>query len=86
VAVPTRTCIGCRRKAPKEELVRIVRARGGEVVLDRSGHAPGRGAYVCNVGCLSQVVRRRGVGRHLRADVEVAQLESLIEELDAWRR
>ena len=75
VAQPTRTCIGCRRKAPKDELVRIVRAAGGRGRVDPAGRAPGRGAYVCNVGCLSQAVRRRRVGRHLRAAVEAAQLE-----------
>ena len=45
--VPIRTCTGCREEHPKRELVRVVRTPGGPVVVDLSGKAPGRGAYVC---------------------------------------
>ncbi|MCE5259072.1 MAG: YlxR family protein [Chloroflexi bacterium] len=44
---PQRTCIGCRQVKPKRELVRIVRTPAGEVLLDPTGKAAGRGAYVC---------------------------------------
>ena len=42
---PIRTCLGCRRRRPKEEMLRLVRAADGRVRVD--GIAPGRGAYVC---------------------------------------
>src|SRR5260221_13903180 len=44
--VPQRTCIGCRQEAGKRALVRIVRTAEQRVVVDPSGRANGRGAYV----------------------------------------
>lgn len=53
--VPLRMCTGCGEMKPKKELVRVVRSPQGEVSLDLSGRAPGRGAYVCrNVECLKK--------------------------------
>ena len=45
--VPSRTCVACRTVRPKRELMRVVRTPAGEIILDASGRAPGRGAYVC---------------------------------------
>jgi predicted RNA-binding protein YlxR (DUF448 family) len=45
--VPQRTCIGCRREAGKRGLVRIVRTEDQRVVVDPTGKARGRGAYLC---------------------------------------
>jgi hypothetical protein len=42
---PQRTCVGCREVLPKRSLIRIVRGADG-VVVDESGKAPGRGAYL----------------------------------------
>lgn len=50
--IPERTCVACRTKAPKRELIRFV-ARGCEIILDEKGSLPGRGAYLCR-GCLSK--------------------------------
>ena len=65
VSRPVRTCIGCRRKADKSELVRLVARQ--EVVVDRRQREPGRGAYLHpTTDCLAQAVRRRTVGRALQ--------------------
>lgn len=42
---PIRTCLGCRCRRPKREMLRLVRATDGRVTVDDRG--PGRGAYVC---------------------------------------
>lgn len=52
--VKQRTCIGCGKKAPKGDLIRIVRASDEAVLLDGSERAPGRGAYVCSAACFSR--------------------------------
>ncbi len=44
--IPQRTCIGCREEAGKRALVRIVRTPELRVVVDPTGRANGRGAYV----------------------------------------
>ena len=41
-----RTCVVTREKLPKQELIRVVRTPDGTVIIDSSGKANGRGAYV----------------------------------------
>lgn len=43
---PIRTCLGCRVKGAKRELLRLVPGSGGVIVVDPQGRHPGRGAYV----------------------------------------
>lgn len=45
--VPQRTCVGCRTTLAKRSLIRVVRRPEG-VIMDPSGKAAGRGAYVHN--------------------------------------
>jgi predicted RNA-binding protein YlxR (DUF448 family) len=42
-----RTCIACRKKRDKRELIRLICDNHGTVVRDVSGKGQGRGAYVC---------------------------------------
>ena len=51
-----RTCLGCRMKKPKKEMVRIVGGPEGNATFDLSGRLPGRGAYVCPaLSCLNDL-------------------------------
>ena len=55
--VPQRTCIGCRTTLSKRELIRIVRTPQG-VIIDPTGKANGRGAYVHNIrSCWEQAIK-----------------------------
>jgi len=67
MASPERTCVGCRRTAPKRDLVRVVRVRDGEAAVDPSGSAPGRGAYVHpRAACVDGAMKSRAFDRALR--------------------
>jgi hypothetical protein len=44
--VPERTCILTRRKATKDELIRLALSPDGEVAPDARARAPGRGAWI----------------------------------------
>lgn len=44
--IPMRTCVVTREKLPKGELIRVVRTPEGEVIIDETGKANGRGAYL----------------------------------------
>jgi uncharacterized protein len=44
--VPDRTCVLTRRKAAKEELIRLALSPEGEVAPDARARAPGRGAWI----------------------------------------
>ena len=63
---PVRTCVGCRVRAAKSDLLRVV-GRGTEVLPDPQARLPGRGAYVHpSQTCFEQAQRRRAFGRALR--------------------
>jgi uncharacterized protein len=75
---PERACVGCRAKAPKRELVRIVRVRAGVVEVDPSGSAPGRGAYVHPAtSCVQAATRRGALARALRTGLSPEELDRL---------
>ncbi|WP_149825637.1 YlxR family protein [Streptomyces tailanensis] len=79
---PERTCVGCRQRAVKTELLRIV-AIEGECVPDHRGTLPGRGAYVHPAPvCLDLAVRRRAFPRALRAPgpLDTAALRLTVEQ------
>ena len=76
--VPVRTCIGCLKRRPKHELVRLVSAGGGLGI----GNVEGRGFYLCReVGCLESARTgtrlKRLLGRRL-TDVEAAALKRVV--------
>ena len=66
---PVRSCVGCGRKAPQQELLRFV-ARDGRLVP--GAREPGRGAYTCRwLSCFERAVARRAFNRTLRRNVQV---------------
>ncbi|MEO5664847.1 MAG: YlxR family protein [Nocardioides sp.] len=69
--VPVRTCVGCRTRTTKSELLRVVAgsdAQGQPAVCpDPRGTAPGRGAHLHPTPeCYDLAVRRRAFSRALR--------------------
>lgn len=94
---PQRTCVGCRRRAERQQLLRIVRAEavdGAPPVLraDPAGTAPGRGAWIhpCP-DCLELARKRGGFARsfrsavdssHLAADLEVIRTHHHVEKVE----
>jgi predicted RNA-binding protein YlxR (DUF448 family) len=79
---PMRMCVACRQMRPKKELVRIVRTPEGDVRLDTTGRANGRGAYLCaSTECLNRAVKTRALERALEAKLDGDVLASLKEAL-----
>jgi predicted RNA-binding protein YlxR (DUF448 family) len=71
---PVRTCIGCRERSAKRELLRVVArsetngtGTAWAVVPDPGGTAPGRGAHLHpSTSCLALAERKRAFARALR--------------------
>ena len=82
--IPMRMCVGCRDMKPKKELIRVVRQPSGQVMLDRTGKAAGRGAYVCpDSACLEKARKSKVLERTLEAAIEAEVYDQLAKELDA---
>ncbi|MFF8387539.1 YlxR family protein [Streptomyces kanasensis] len=81
-ACPERTCVGCRERAAKTDLLRIV-AVGDACAPDPRGTLPGRGVYVHPVrSCLDLAVRRRAFPRSLRVQgpLDTADVRRYVEQ------
>ena len=57
---PLRTCMGCNNPKEKNELLRIVKSKEGEISVDLTGKKSGRGAYICkNEECLKKLIKSK---------------------------
>ncbi|MEV8251021.1 YlxR family protein [Microbacterium sp. NPDC076768] len=63
---PVRTCVGCRTRASRSALLRVV-CQDNVLVIDENAVLPGRGAWVHPTSkCIDAALRRRAFGRALR--------------------
>ena len=76
VSRPRRTCVGCRRVAGSDELVRVSRCPDGSVGVGRD--KPGRGAWLCAgaIECFEAAVPH-GFSRALRTRLSEGDLAGL---------
>ncbi len=80
--IPMRMCLGCREMKPKRELVRVIRTPEGEIKLDVTGKASGRGAYICrSAECLKQSIKTKALSRAFDTAVGDEVLQALEKEI-----
>ena len=76
--IPQRTCIGCKCKKPKKEMIRIVRTPDGKIIIDETGKKSGRGAYLCgDVKCLDIAFKGNSLSKSLKQDIPLQTLDEL---------
>ena len=79
--------MGCRRKRPQSELVRVVREPdSGTLVIGRT--SPGRGAWLCadQVECFGLADKKGALGRALRVALRPGASEGLRTGLSGCAR
>ena len=81
-----RSCIACGKLAGKAELMRIVRDPSGAVSFDKTGRAPGRGAYVCSEECFAAACKTRKLERALKTKLDHDELERIAAEVSSALR
>ena len=74
-----RSCVVTKEKLPKQELVRVVRTPEGNVVVDLTGKANGRGAYIKKS---KEVVEKAKKSKVLDRVLEVNISDEVYEELN----
>jgi predicted RNA-binding protein YlxR (DUF448 family) len=78
-----RTCTGCGTSTDKRTIVRFVRTPEGEVRVDPSGKAVGRGAYTCaRLECFEAAVRKRRLSSALRVNLNEEDIDRLRADLE----
>jgi len=80
---PQRSCISCRRKGAKGELVKLASTPSG-VVVDYTEKLPGRGAYVCaQPKCIMAALDEKRLSRAFRRNTAPPPYEVIVEGLRA---
>lgn len=77
--IPLRSCVISREKLPKAELIRIVRTKDGEVLVDETGKLNGRGAYLKKS---KEVFEKAKKTKVLNKILEVEVSDEVFEELN----
>ncbi len=77
--IPMRMCVVTREKLPKSELIRVVKTPEGKVIIDESGKANGRGAYLKKD---KEVFLRAKKSNILNRQLEVTVPLEIFDELD----
>jgi len=81
--VPLRKCLGCNTQKQKRDMIRVVKNKEGEVQLDVTGRAHGRGAYICpDPECLAKAEKRKALARALETEITPEIYEKLRAEIE----
>lgn len=75
--IPMRTCVVTKEKCEKKDLLRIVRTPEGKIIVDLTGKANGRGAYLKKD---VEVIKKAQASKILERVLEVAIDDSVYEE------
>lgn len=80
-----RTCIGCRKVAARDQLIRLVRSTNGTgetvALVDVAARMPGRGAWLHpSPECWRLAIKRRAIGRALPGVTNVHAVELFADE------
>ena len=83
--VPMRRCIGCMQSREKQHLIRIAGFEGN-LTLDPSGNAKGRGVYLCkdHPECWEVADKRRALERSFRMKFAEEMKREIFVELEAY--
>ena len=80
--IPQRTCVGCKTQKNKNELIRIVINKEGNIFIDKTGRANGRGAYICNnPDCLEKAIKTKCLERSFETNIEEEIYNELRKEI-----
>lgn len=81
--IPQRSCVVCRTKKDKNDLIRIVKSQKNEIIIDESGKKPGKGAYICDsIECLEKAIKTKALKRALEVEVPEEIYENLRERIN----
>lgn len=81
--IPMRQCIGCGEMKEKKTLIRIIRTPEGRILLDRTGRANGRGAYICDdPACLAAARKKKSLNRAFKMQVSEEIWEELTRSIE----
>ena len=80
--IPQTKCIVCSDRSDKKKLIRIVKNKEGQIFVDPTGKANGRGAYICqSMECMEKAIKTHALERSFRVEIPTEVYDRLKEEL-----
>lgn len=77
---PLRKCVVTKEMLPKQQLIRVVRNKDGEVFIDETGKKNGRGAYLTKDAEVIKTAQEKSVlSHHLKAKVDKELYDQLLD-------
>lgn len=81
--IPLRKCVATQEQLPKKELIRVVRTPEKEVLIDVSGKANGRGAYLRkSKEAIDLAQKKKVLNRALNVEVDASIYDALREMIN----
>ena len=80
--IPMRTCVVSHEKLMKKDLLRVVRNNTGEVFVDDTLKANGRGAYLKRDASVIENARKTKIlERHLECKIDDSVYDELLQKI-----
>ena len=77
-----RMCIVCREMQDKKLLLRIVKTKEGDILIDKTGKKNGRGAYICkSEECLNKLIKQRSLNKAFKMNIDESIYKEIVEEI-----
>ena len=69
----------------KRDLIRIIKTKEGEYLLDTTLKANGRGAYICkNPDCFAKMIKTKGLNRTFKENIPNEVYQKIQGEYDKY--
>ena len=82
--IPMRRCLGCMESKPKNELIRIVKTKDGELFIDKTGKQNGRGAYFCDSKeCLEKAIKSARIEKEFEMKISKEIYDNLRKQYES---
>lgn len=79
---PQRKCVGCNQMLDKRTLIRVVKNKEGEINIDLTSKASGRGAYLCNsIECFDKAQKSRAIERAFKQKIDAEIYDMMKEQI-----
>ncbi len=78
--IPYRTCVITKEKYPKEDLIRVVKNKENEILIDLTGKVNGRGVYLKkDIKVIEKAHNNKSLDRSLQIKIPESVYEELID-------
>ena len=84
--IKMRRCISCREVRHKSEFIRAVKTPEGNFIIDFTGKAAGRGAYLCkNEKCAEIAKKKKRLDASLKTKVPAEFYDELCKAVESFK-